>query len=169
MRFELSEVPANRRNAMNPLTRTLAVTALLFAAAPALAHTDEYLATQKAPHGGQLRMSGPYHLELVVAKDSRTAKENAIAVYVTDHAGTPIDTNGGSGSVMLLGGGNKASVTLAPAGGNALKGTATYASSAALKAIVTIKLPGTDEAQARFTPLAPVVTPKAGHDHAAHH
>lgn len=153
---------------MHTLTRLLAATALLFTAAPTLAHTDEYLATVKAPHGGQLRMTGPYHLELVVAKDSAQAKENAVTVYVTDHAGTAIDTKGGSGTVTLLGGGNKATVKLAPAGGNALQGSATYSSSPELKAIVSVTLPGKDEAQARFVPLAPAA-PKAQDEHAGHH
>jgi hypothetical protein len=57
-----------------------------------LAHTDEYLDTQKAPNGGQLRMAGVYHFELVVAKDSKEAKDNAVVVYVTDHAGAKIAT-----------------------------------------------------------------------------
>ena len=32
-----------------------------FATLPAVAHDDAYLAAQKAPNGGQLRMAGPYH------------------------------------------------------------------------------------------------------------
>ncbi|MFN3681898.1 MAG: hypothetical protein ACK4VP_07650, partial [Nitrospira sp.] len=52
------------------------------------AHTDEYFEFVDAPHGGQLRMTGPYHLELVV-------KEGDLTVYVTDHADNRISVEGG--------------------------------------------------------------------------
>ena len=80
-------------------------------AGTAHAHSDEYLATVKAPNGGQLRMAGVYHLELVVAKDSKEAKENAIVVYVTDHADKKVDTKGMSATATLLAGKFKASGT----------------------------------------------------------
>lgn len=32
---------------------------------PSWGHSDDYLDTLATPHGGQLRMAGPYHLELV--------------------------------------------------------------------------------------------------------
>ena len=43
--------------------------AALFTGGAALAHTDEYLDSMKAPNGGQLRMAGVYHYELVVTRD----------------------------------------------------------------------------------------------------
>jgi hypothetical protein len=67
----------------------LIFTAALLTGTTALAHSDEVLDAQKAPNGGQLRMAGIYHFELVVAKDSKEAKDNPVVVYVTDHAGTP--------------------------------------------------------------------------------
>jgi hypothetical protein len=45
----------------------------MLAGSTALAHTDDFLDTQKAPNGGQQRMAGAYHFELVVAKDSKEA------------------------------------------------------------------------------------------------
>ncbi|MES2091726.1 MAG: hypothetical protein V4532_17380, partial [Pseudomonadota bacterium] len=55
--------------------------ALGLALAPmAQAHDDAYLDTLTAPHGGQLRMAGSSHYELVVVKDSKAAKDNAIVV-----------------------------------------------------------------------------------------
>jgi hypothetical protein len=59
---------------MKRMTKTIAVLlGLTFAAGAALAHDDAYLDTQKAPNGGQLRMAGPYHYELVLAKDGKEA------------------------------------------------------------------------------------------------
>ncbi|MES2091626.1 MAG: hypothetical protein V4532_16870 [Pseudomonadota bacterium] len=129
---------------------------LCLAMAPAAqAHDDAYLDTLTAPHGGQLRMAGSSHYELVVVKDSKAAKDNAIVVYVTDHAGTKISTAGASGSVTLLSGKTKVRAVLAPDGDNKLTGHAVYASQPDLKAVVKIKLAGQDEQQARFTPLTP--------------
>ncbi len=119
----------------------------------ALAHDDATLDKVKAPHGGQLRMAGANHYELVVVRDSKSAKENAVVVYVTDHAGTRIPTTGATGSVTLLSGKDKAVSALTPDGDNGMKGKAMYASTPDLKAVVKIKLAGQDEQQARFTPL----------------
>ena len=67
------------------LTLATLLTAL-FASTGALAHTDDYLDTQKHANGGQMRMAGALHFELVVAKDNKAAKESPLIVYVTDHA-----------------------------------------------------------------------------------
>ena len=60
----------------------------------ALAHGDELMAGQKAPNGGQLRQAGVHHFELVVARDSKEAKDNPVVVHVTDHAGTKVSIVG---------------------------------------------------------------------------
>ena len=116
--------------------------ATVFFATAAFAHSDEYLDTQKTPNGGQLRMAGVYHFELVVAKDSKEAKDNPVVVHVTDHAGTKVPTAGASGTVTILADQAKAAVTLAPDGDNRLKGVGKYASSSDMKAVVSITLAG---------------------------
>jgi hypothetical protein len=127
----------------------------------AQAHDDAYLDTVTTPHGGQLRMAGPSHFELVLVKDSKVAKDNTIEVYVTDHAGTKVPTSGATASITLLSGKTKVSSELKPAGDNKLVGHAVYASNPDLKAVVKIKLNRQDEQQARFTPLAPRAADKA--------
>ena len=148
---------------------TAAAAASLFALSTgaALAHSDEYLDTQAAPNGGQLRMAGIYHFELVVAKDGKEAKDNPVVVYVTDHAGTKVPTAGAKGTVTILSGKAKATVNLAPDGDNRLKGTGTYASTSDMKAVVSVTLAGKSAEQARFTPLAmPKAMAQDGHaDH----
>lgn len=128
------------------------------------AHDDAYLDTLTAPHGGQLRMAGAQHYELVLAKDGTDAKVSPIVVYVTDHAGTAIPTKGARGNVTLLSGTHKVSAELQPDGDNRLKGAANYISNNDLKAVVSITLAGQTPQQARFTPLAKV----SSNDHAAH-
>jgi len=134
---------------------TLAVAALTTAmAAPAaLAHTDEILDTQKAPNGGQLRVAGIHHFELVVARDSKDAKDNPVVVFVTDHAGTKVPTVGAGGTATVLAGKQKSSVKLVPDGDNRMKGYAKYTSAADMKVVVSITLDGKSAEQARFTPL----------------
>lgn len=150
-------------------TAVAATAAGLFALASinAMAHTDEYLDTQQAPNGGQLRMAGVYHFELVVTKDSKEAKNNPVIVYVTDHAGTKVPTAGAKGTVTILAGKAKATVNLAPDGDNRLKGTGTYASTSDMKAVVSVTLAGKSAEQARFTPLTmPKAMAQDGHaDH----
>lgn len=139
------------------VSATVAATAAgWFALAPlnALAHSDEYLDGQPAPHGGQLRMAGVYHFELVVARDSLEAKSNPVTVFVTDHAGTKVPTAGAKGTAILLAGKNRVTVTLQPDGDNRLKGVGTYASTPDMKAVVSVTLAGSPAEQARFTPLA---------------
>lgn len=142
---------------------------LTFAAAGALAHDDAYLDTQAAPHGGQMRMAGAFHYELVVIKDSKEVKENPIVVYVTDHAGKPLASEGASGTATLLSGKLKATSTLKPDGEDRLKGYAKYASHANMKVVVAITLKGQATEPARFTPLAkPASTAATAHDHGQH-
>lgn len=137
----------------------------LLAAGSALAHDDAYLDTQKAPHNGQLRMAGIYHFELVVDRSSPEVKEKPVTVYLTDHAGQKIPAAGATGSVTLLSGKTRTTVTLSPDGDNLLKGSGKYASTPDLKAIVSITLAGQAAAQARFTPLAAVTEAQGGHAH----
>ncbi len=149
---------------MRSIKTLLTLTALL-ASGATQAHSDAYLDTQKAPNGGQVRMAGAYHYELVVAKESKEARENPVVVYVTDHAGAKIPTAGASGTATLLVGKTKATLTLTPDGDNRLKGVAQYASTPSLKAIVSITLAGKAAEQVRFTPLAPMTAEHVEHKH----
>lgn len=140
---------------------------LLAIAGLAHAHGDDYLDTVKAPNGGQLRMAGPYHLELVVKKDATAAQDSPIAVYLTDHAGTAIPSQGVKASVTLLSGKQKTTAELRPASGNQLTGQAKYTANSALKAIVSVQFPGQAAEQARFTPLK-AAPAKAADGHEGH-
>lgn len=115
---------------------------------PAWAHTDEYFESVDAPHGGQLRMVGPYHLELV-------AKDKEIAVYVTDHADNKITTDGGLGKATIETGQTRTQVGLHPVGDNMLKGSGVFALTPDTVVIVFIRLPDQDAHSARFMPLRP--------------
>ena len=136
-----------------PLIRpAFLLAALLSAATPGFAHDDATLDTTTSPHGGQLRMAGVYHFELVV--DPKASANNAapLLVFVTDHAGGATAVAGATGSATLLSGGTKIALDLKPDGDNRMKGVGAYTAAPGMKVIVSITLRGQATAQARFTP-----------------
>ena len=135
---------------MNKSVATVLISAALAVSLPAGAHTEEYFDSIDAPHGGQMRMAGPYHLELV-------AKEKEIVLYVTDHSDRKISTDRGVGKAAFqVGKGKpKTSIKLEPAGDNTLKGTGDFSVTPETVVIVFLKLPDQQAQSARFTPLKP--------------
>ena len=127
--------------------------ALTIGATSVHAHDDAYLDTQQAPHGGQLRMAGLYHLEMVVDPSTPQAADKPVVVYVTDHAGQKVPTEGTTGNATILAAKGKASVALVPDGDNRLKGTGRYASTPDMKAIISFTAKGRPPETARFTPM----------------
>ena len=121
---------------------------ILALAQSADAHTDEYFESVQAPHGGQLRMTGPYHMELV-------AKDGELTVYVTDHADNIMSVDGGLAKATVEAGSNRIQVHLHPVGGNILKGTGTFSLTPSTVVIVFMKLPNQDGYATRFMPLKP--------------
>lgn len=112
----------------------------------AFAHSDAYLDTQTAPHGGQLRMAGSQHYELLVMPDE-------IKVYLTDHAGARIASAGATGMAVVFSGKAKISIRLQPAGDNMFSGIGKFSMTPDLKVEVSITLPGQASQQASFTPM----------------
>jgi len=125
---------------------------LTFGASPAFAHDDAYLATQQAPNGGQLRMAGPYHYELVADRTLRAPSGGAIVVHVTDHAGQSVSTQGAQGVAQVLAGKERSTVKLLPDGANRMKGPLPQAWASDAIVVVSITIAGAQPAQARFAP-----------------
>lgn len=140
---------------MNKLVPCLVCSALLASTSPAWAHTDEYFESVEAPHGGQLRMTGPYHMELV-------AKSGELMVYVTDHADNPISVDGGLAKANIENGSTKTQVNLHPVGSNILGGSGNFSLTPSTVVIVFMKLPNQDGYAARFMPLKPKRDPNEG-------
>jgi len=126
--------------------------ALALATSPGFAHDNAYLDTLDAPHGGQLRMAGPWHYELVTARGAEASDDGSLIVYVTDHAGAPVSTAGATGKAMILSGKVASTAPLAPDGENRMKGTSRHARTPGTKVVVSITLQGKTPEQARFTP-----------------
>ncbi len=110
----------------------------------ASAHTDEHFDRHPAPHGGQVRMAGPYHIELV-------AGENQLTLYITDHADNPVQSAGGSAKAIVMTGKKRYVLVLAGVGDNKLEGTGEFKLGKPSHVTVIVKLPQTDSQLARFT------------------
>ncbi len=111
-----------------------------------MAHTDDYVDKMQAPHGGQVRMAGALHLELVV-------KPREVTVYVTDHSQKAISTRGATGTATVIVGETDTPLTLTPAGENALRGSGVFAIKPEMRVTLSVTLPGQDRAEASFAPL----------------
>ncbi len=144
---------------------TAILAGIAISASPAYAHNEAHLDAVKTPNGGQLRQAGPYHYELVTARDGTDAKESPVVVYVTDDGGKKVSTAGASGTATILSGKVKATAALVPDGDNRMKGAARYASAPGMKVAVSITLPGKQPEQARFTPLAIAKDGHTDHTH----
>jgi len=92
-------------------------------------------------HGGQVVEAGDYVLEWV-------AQENAL--YLSDHEGKDVSSEGASGKIIAVGGGTKTTATLTPAGGNRLNLSEPLPSGNGTKAVISITLPGHAPVQARL-------------------
>jgi hypothetical protein len=125
------------------LKRALPLLALSLLALATLAFADE---GSTGPNGGQIKDAGKHHLELVL-------KENALTVYVTDAKHQNITTKGASGSATVLAKKNTTNIKLEASGENALAGSGKFESTADMKVVVSLTLPGENAVQARFTPL----------------
>jgi hypothetical protein len=97
-------------------------------------------------HGGDVRLAGPFWLELVVAKGSLT-------VYVTDRAGAPVDTSDGKGTATAHTDGKGTRIELRPAGGERLSGKGRLRLKRSTVVFVTAHLRGEKPHRAVFRPL----------------
>jgi len=156
---------------MNKMIPGVLFGVILGLSSPALAHTDEYFESVEAPHGGQLRMTGPYHMELV-------AKDGDLTVYVTDHADNAISVDGGLAKANIENGSTRMQVNMHPVGNNILRGSGTFSLTSSTVVVVFIKLPNQDGYAARFMPLKPKpdsseksqeATSKTNGEHHHHH
>lgn len=94
-----------------------------------------------ARHGGRLIEAGDYTLEWV-------AQENAL--YLSDHGGKDLATEGASGKIIAVGGGKKSAIDLIPAGGNRLNLREPLPTGADVKAVISITLSNRAPIQARL-------------------
>ena len=136
------------------LFKTTLFTVFLLMAGYAMAHTDEFLDTQKSPHGGQVRMTDTHHLELVI-------KDKDITVYVMNHGNEAQPSVGMTATATVLSGETKVEVKLEPAEENLLKGSGDFNISDDMKVLLSVTpAPMT----ARFAPFQKAEATPAAED-----
>lgn len=119
----------------------LALVAALAFAVPAAAQHGH--GAQKGPNGGPVEDVAGVHAELVVSG-------NTITFHILDEANKALPTKGYSGSVLLVNGSDRETVTLAPSGESAMKGEAKKAVAKGAAISVTLKTATGKSGQARF-------------------
>lgn len=129
--------------------RSFALALLLLAAAasPALAHDPATMDSMPAPHGGQLRMTGPFHLELVL-------EPTRVTLHVMDHANQPIDVAGGRATARFTVDGETTELELLPIAEAAFGREGKIPAGEGLVVDVTVALSGQREWTVTFTPQA---------------
>ncbi len=143
----------------------------------AVSHSNDYLDSHPSMslNGGQTHMAGPYHIEIVTS-------EKEITVYMTDHAGNPIDVEISHGSATVMNADDTRTVIkLKPAGENFLKGSGEFTLTETTHVWVSVKFPDEPAWRSKFNPLGkrevasddpsvsgkPVVHDHSAHDHSA--
>lgn len=116
-------------------------------AAAALLVATTALAAAHAPkigaNGGPQADAGSFHVEVV-------AKGTALKVFLRDHSDKAVLTEGYKGTAIFVVDGKPQRIPLAPAGDNALTGTASVAVPAEPKGAVQITTPTGSTVQAKF-------------------
>lgn len=97
----------------------------------------------KGPNGGVVEDVAGVHAELVTAG-------NIVTINVLDENNKPIVTKGYSGSVLIVSGSDRETVTLAPSGDSALKGEAKKAVAANANVTLMLKTDKGKMGQARY-------------------
>jgi hypothetical protein len=116
---------------------------LFLIAAIGSAHTSVYAAQDHSTHGGQVRTAGPHRFELVAGK-------NELTLYVTDEAGEPVPSIGGTAKAIVMTGKKRWVLILSGAGDNKLEGTGEFTLGKSSPVTVIVKLPESDSQLVHF-------------------
>lgn len=125
----------------------------------AFAHDDATMAAMKAPNGGQLKMAGWYHFELL-------SKGGEVMIFITDHANVAKPSKDVKGKLTILAGGKKQELTLTPATPNVLKAKLSAPLAKGSKVLASVTFPDGRTEQARYEIGAPA---NPATDHSNHH
>jgi hypothetical protein len=120
----------------------IALIAALAFASPALAqhkHGDGH----KGPNGGPVEDVAGVHAEMIVSG-------NTLTLNILDEGNKPLPTKGYTGSALIVAGGARETLTLAPSGDSALKGDAKAPIAKGAAITVTLKTAAAKSGQAKF-------------------
>ena len=123
------------------MKKFLIAAALLLWAGVAVAQHSH--GSTKGPNGGAVQDVVGVHAELVLAG-------NGVTINILDENNKPISAKGFSGSVLIVSGGNRETVQLAPSGDTALKGEAKAAIPTGAQVTLVLKNAAGKSGQVKF-------------------
>ena len=133
--------------------KALLLVASMALAGGAWAHDDAGVDRQPGPNGGQQRVAGDYHVELVVPPLGHPGPDSVLMVYLTDHDDRPMAAASATGRAAVVANRQRINVVLEPVGDNALRGSGRFLPEPDLVVVVSFSRPGEATQQARFTPF----------------
>jgi hypothetical protein len=133
----------------------VATTLLLgVAVAPVHAHDPATLDSLPSAHGGQVRMAGPFHIELVILGRDSAQRDRLILVYLQNHMFEDVSSNGLKGIARLLDGQRVTTVSLIPIEANGFSGKAAFDINPSVTAEISITDRDGKVWSATYTPFA---------------
>jgi hypothetical protein len=129
-----------------------ALTILSVLDVPLSAHDAATLDAIPSAHGGQVRMMGPYHVELILDRTVAKAKK-PIWIYLQNHAFQGMPSGGTTATVTFVEGGASTTSPLRPAGPESLLGIGVYSDDPALLAIISLTDGNKQTYKETFTPF----------------
>jgi hypothetical protein len=135
--------------------RAIAATALLgMIFATVSAHDPATLDSLPSAHGGQVRMAGPFHVELVVLGQEGTETERLVLVYLQNHMFKDVSSAGVKGIARFMNGPQVTTVNLIPIETNGFSGRGAFDVNPSVTAEVSITDKDGEVWSATYTPFA---------------
>ena len=132
-----------------------AATLLLgIALTPVHAHDPATLDSLPSSHGGQVRMAGPFHIELVILGREDAQKDRLVLVYLQNHMFEDVSSGGLKGVARFLDGQRVSTVSLNPIGTNGFSGKGAFDINPSVTAEVSITDKDGKAWSATYTPFA---------------
>jgi hypothetical protein len=106
--------------------------------APVHAHDPATLDSLPSRHGGQVRMAGPFHIELVILGQESAQRDRLVLVYLQNHMFEDVSSGGLKGSTKFFDGQHVSTVSLIPIDANGFSGKGTFDINPSVTAEVSI-------------------------------
>jgi hypothetical protein len=118
------------------------------------AHDPATLDSLPSSHGGQVRMAGPFHIELVILGRATAQRERLVLVYLQNHMFEDVSSDGLKGIVRFLDGQRVTTVSLIPIEANGFSGRGAFDINPSVTAEVSITDKDGEVWSAAYTPFA---------------
>jgi hypothetical protein len=122
--------------------------------APVHAHDPAALDSLPSVHGGQVRMAGPFHVELVILGREAAQTDRLVLVYLQDHMFEDVSSDGLKGIARFLDGQRVTTVSLIPIEANGFSGRGAFDINPSVTAEISITDKDGEAWSATYTPFA---------------